>query len=392
MDTRAIKPEDNKGGTFTQQLTDVEETTAYVSPVPSIAPGIIWAEPGTVNEEAIYFKTRDAGAGTIGGLIRDFTQLNGGDGREHQNGEDWEVMQSARTVQNIVDILNEGFIREQQTIVRVDADEFTVVGNFAIVYSAGRLLRCNEDNAEIVSVISSSYSAGTGLTTVVIAGTLPNPLNIIEFGIQPKTALYVTPDGPAELNNKTLNEPVIIDPAMRTVDDETLPWKSITLVPGFIKPTTTGGCNDPEKVEAGTNDVDYDTLDFDQSTDERAYCNVHMPESYEGGDPIQFRFIWTAAGGSAAQTAVLEMKARAYANDDAIDQAGGTAIEVSDALIATGDVHISDWSADVTPAGSPDGSQLLHLEFMRDVSEDNLAADMRLIAVQIRYRQNAITD
>jgi len=387
-DTRAIKPEDNKGGTFTQQLDVAEVTTAYVSPVPAEAPGVITAEPGTVKEEAIYFKSKDAGAGTISGLTRDYTNLNGGVGQEHANSEDWEVFQSAFYVKNLVDILLEGFFREQNTVARVDDDNFTVLGNVAIFYTAGRLIRFNGDNDEIASVVSSSYSAGTGLTTVVTAAAVPATLTYVELGLQPKTAAYLSSaflTAIATLTNKTL-----VDPAIKTGDATTNPWKTITMMPGFIKPTTTAGCADPEKIEAGTNDIDYDVLDFDKTTDENAYCNLQMPQSWDAG-VVQFRYIWTAAAGTAAQNVVLEMSGRSFADDDAIDQAVGTPVEVSDALIATGDVHISAWSGDVTLTGAGKG-EYVHLEFMRDISEDNLDADARIIAIQVRYKQDAITD
>lgn len=386
MDTRAIKPEDNKGGTLTQELAAEEVTTAYVTPVPTEAPGVLWMKPGTVEEEAIYFKSKDAGGGTVGGLIRDYTNLNGGVGRLHQNGANYEILQSALTVGNIIDILKEGFIREQATVARVDADTLTVAGNVALVYSTGRLLRLNSDNNEIMTVLSSSYDGMTQLTTVEVDGAIPDPLTVLEYGVQPKTASYVTPSGTSVLTNKTL-----VDPLMRTVDDETLPWKTITLTPGFLKPTTTGGCADSEKLEAGTNDIDFDALAFDASTDERAYANFQMPNSWNGG-AIQFRYIWSNASGLTTETVEFELKGRAYADSDAIDQATGSAVAVSDTWLAQNDIHISGWSADVTLAGSPAGGQWVHIEIMRDVSDDNLTGDARLIAVQIRYKQAAITD
>ena len=191
-DTRAIKPEDNKGGTFTQQLTIAEVTTAYVSPVPAEAPGVITAEPGTDNEEAIHFRTKDAGAGTISGLTRDYTNLSGGTGIQHENSEDWEIYQNAFYVANLVDILTEGYLREQQAIARTGDTTLTVVGNVAALYTANRVLRSNGDNNEVVTIVSSSYSAGTGLTTVTITGTLPNPLTYVEIGIQPKAAAFAS--------------------------------------------------------------------------------------------------------------------------------------------------------------------------------------------------------
>lgn len=173
--------------------------------------------------------------------------------------------------------------------------------------------------------------------------------------------------------------------AAEEVEAVTDGWQTLALMPGFLKPTTTGGCGDAEKVEAGTNDVDYDVLPFDKASDERAFANVPMPDIWNGG-VINFRFFWTAAGGSAAETVEMTLKGRSYANDDAIDQAGGTAVEVSDALIATGDIHISDWSGDITITGAGAG-EYVHFELMRDVSEDNLDADARILGIQIRFKQ-----
>jgi len=187
MDTKAIKPEDNKGGTFTAQLTAEEVTSASITPVPAQAPGIIWAEPGTTKEEAIYYKTRDAEAGTIGGLTRDFTNLNGGTGQQHENSADWEVLQSSKIVENLIDIVTEGYIQEQNTIARVDDTSFTVAGNVSAIYNAGRTVRFNQDNAELVTVVSATYAAGTGLTTIVITDdTIPATLTTAEYSLQPK--------------------------------------------------------------------------------------------------------------------------------------------------------------------------------------------------------------
>lgn len=169
------------------------------------------------------------------------------------------------------------------------------------------------------------------------------------------------------------------------------PWRTITLVPGALKPTTTSGCGAAETVEAGSNDVDYAVLPFDASSDERAFVNFEMPDSWDGG-VIQFRFIWTNAGGGSAETVEFELKGRSYADDDAIDQAGGTAVALSDTWIAQGDIHRSAWSGDVTLAGGPAAGELVHLEIMRDVSDDNLTGDARLIALQIRFRQSQYSD
>lgn len=168
------------------------------------------------------------------------------------------------------------------------------------------------------------------------------------------------------------------------------PWRTISIF-GGMKPTTTAPCADKTTLEAATNDIDYDVLDFDASSDENAFVNFQMPDSYNGG-VIQFRYVWTNASGSSAQTVVFELSGRSFANDDAIDQAVGTPVEVSDTWIAQGDIHISAWSGDVTLAGSPAGGQWVHFEVMRDVSEDDLTGDARLMDVQIRYKQAQFSD
>lgn len=169
------------------------------------------------------------------------------------------------------------------------------------------------------------------------------------------------------------------------------PWRTIELPAGAWSPTTTSGCGIHETVEAGTNDIDYKVLPFDASSDENAFCNFQMPASWDAG-AVQFRYVWTNAGGGAAETTVFELSGRGYSDSDAIDQAVGTPIEVSDTWLAQGDVHISAWSGDVTLAGTLAAGQWVHLELMRDVSEDNLTGDARLIGVQLRYKQAQYSD
>lgn len=166
------------------------------------------------------------------------------------------------------------------------------------------------------------------------------------------------------------------------------PYKTIYLPAGVLEPTTTSGCAAVATIEAATNDIDYKVLDFATDADENAFCNFQMPGNWDAG-VIQFRFVWTNAGGGAAETVTFELSGRSYANDDAIDQAVGTAIEVEDTWIAQGDIHYSPWSGDVTLAGTPAAGEWLHLEVMRDVSEDNLAGDCRILGIQLRYKEES---
>jgi len=172
--------------------------------------------------------------------------------------------------------------------------------------------------------------------------------------------------------------------------NEVDPWRTISIF-GGLQPCTTSPCGDKEIIEAGTNDIDYHVLDFDASSDERAFINFQMPDSWDGG-VIQFRYSWTNAGGGSAETVTFELSGRSFADSDAIDQAVGTAIEVEDTWLAQGDEHLSAWSGDVTLAGGPAAGEWVHFEVMRDISEDDLTGDARLKDVQIRYKQDQYSD
>lgn len=153
-----------------------------------------------------------------------------------------------------------------------------------------------------------------------------------------------------------------------------------------MNPTTTAGCAALAKVEAGTNDVDYWVLDFDAATDENAFFTVKMPDDWDAGT-ITFKFIWTNASGLSTETVSWNIKGRCYADSDAIDQTYGTAIAVTDTWLAQGDIHISAESAAVTPAGTLAAGQWAQFKIYRDVSEDTLTGDARLIGVRMRYEK-----
>lgn len=189
MDSKIFKAKNRESGVLSATLLAATVNSASVTPTPNYAPGVIVLRPGTAFEEHIYYKTKDSGAGTISGLTRDYTNLNGGTGFEHTNGSAWETLQASEYLNNIVDAILEGYQQEQATIAYVGATSFTVLGDVTAFYTQGRILRFNQDNTKIGIVASSSYSGGSGLTTVVTNyGTVPASLTHVEIGIMPKAA------------------------------------------------------------------------------------------------------------------------------------------------------------------------------------------------------------
>lgn len=157
-----------------------------------------------------------------------------------------------------------------------------------------------------------------------------------------------------------------------------------------MKARTTNGAA-AGATETSVNRINFDTYDFDQTTGEYVQFHAQMPKSWNEGT-VTMRPLWTASAGSAAETVVFGFQAVALSNDDAIDTAFGTAQTSTDALIATGDVHVGPYSSAITIGGSPAESDWVVFQVYRDVASDNLAADAKLIGVTLKFTVNAQDD
>ncbi|MCH9002887.1 MAG: hypothetical protein IIC02_09970, partial [Planctomycetes bacterium] len=115
-------------------------------------------------------------------------------------------------------------------------------------------------------------------------------------------------------------------------------------------------CATPALVTINSGPKQYTIVctDNDSST---LYGNVGMPDSWDGGT-FTYRVYWTTAAGGSSQTVAWDLQARAFADDDPLDAAQGTAIEVTDIWIANDDVHITSESSALTVAGSPAGATI----------------------------------
>jgi hypothetical protein len=148
-------------------------------------------------------------------------------------------------------------------------------------------------------------------------------------------------------------------------------------------PKTTAGCGVDSR-ETTTNDQNFDELLFDAGTDEFADALVVMPSNYNNGT-VTARFYWTAASGSGG--VAWGIQGRAFANDDALDTAAGTAQLVTDTLIAANDMHITSATSAVTLGGTPAANTPIQFTIYRDVSDagDDLGVDARLLGVEILF-------
>jgi microcystin-dependent protein len=140
--------------------------------------------------------------------------------------------------------------------------------------------------------------------------------------------------------------------------------------------------------ELSTNDVMLPTLDFDHTTSEGAGFWVTFPKSWDEGT-VAFQAYWTATASSG--TATFALAGRSFSNDDALDQAVGTAQSVTHTLTSTSDLNVSDVSAAITIAGTPAESDAVYFQITRDIA-DTLEADAKLIGIKLLFTTNATND
>lgn len=149
-------------------------------------------------------------------------------------------------------------------------------------------------------------------------------------------------------------------------------------------PSTTTGCAAAAKLEYVTNDQDLYSLDFDASANEYAQWSIWMPDNWNAGT-ITFKAVWTAAAGTLTNTYEWNLQGLSYANDDPIDAAWGAAVEISDALIALGDIHYTAESGAVTIGGTPAAGEYVQFRAFRDAVNDTGDDDGKLLGIKIYY-------
>ena len=150
---------------------------------------------------------------------------------------------------------------------------------------------------------------------------------------------------------------------------------------GELIPRVTNGAGiDGE--ELATNKINLDYLAFDAGTAEYAQASFDWPSGYT---TLTAKLFWTAASGSGA--VVWGAQARCYADDDALDQAQGTAQTVTDTLLAASDTHISGATSSITPGGTVAAGNLTVVQVYRGATNgsDTLAVDARLIGVLLTF-------
>jgi hypothetical protein len=156
-------------------------------------------------------------------------------------------------------------------------------------------------------------------------------------------------------------------------------------------PNSTNGCADLDQTEL-SNGPEIKTLDFDKDSDEFAQFAVAFPKSWNEGT-VTFQAFFTANSTNTG-TVSWGLSGVAIADNDSCNTAFGTQVAPT-AKAHSGTANDLDATAEsgaVTIAGSPSTDEQVFFQISRDVSEDSLTADAKLLGIKLFFTTDAAND
>jgi hypothetical protein len=170
--------------------------------------------------------------------------------------------------------------------------------------------------------------------------------------------------------------------------------ETIWIPSSAMYPTTTAGCANLEQTELTAGQPELKSLDFDPSSDENAQFAVAFPKSWDPSQLLMYQVFWTANSTNTGNC-IWNLKGVAAANDDAIDAAFGTGIDITDAHSGTAnDLNVTAQSASVTVAGSPAADEEVFFNISRDANAggDTFTGDAKLLGIKLFFATNLPND
>lgn len=153
--------------------------------------------------------------------------------------------------------------------------------------------------------------------------------------------------------------------------------------------SVTNGAAAGNQIEMGTNKQTIKYISFVDGSNTYAEWGLVMPADYNGGT-ITAIFYWLHPATTTNFGVGWGLQGRAYANDDALDQAWGTEVVTVDTGGTTSDLYISPSSSAITLAGSPVAGQLAQFRAHRkyDDAGDTMAVAAYLLGVLLTYTRS----
>jgi len=157
-------------------------------------------------------------------------------------------------------------------------------------------------------------------------------------------------------------------------------------------PTTTAPA-EANQVETTAGRPDMKVMDFADSADDFAQFSVAFPKSWNEGT-ITYQCYWTPSTTNTGDC-IFGLQGVACGDNDTIDVAFGTAVNVTDAGIGTvEDQQVTAESGAVTIAGSPAVDQQTYFQIFRDADAggDTFTGVARLLGIKIFFTTDAAND
>ncbi len=150
---------------------------------------------------------------------------------------------------------------------------------------------------------------------------------------------------------------------------------------------------DAAQVETTATRPDLKVFDFDASTKQYTQFTVAMPKSWNEGT-VTYQVYWSPSTTNTGNC-IYGLQGVACADNDTIDVAYGTAIEVTDAGIGTvEDQQITSESSAMTVAGSPAAGEQTYFQLYRDAADgsDTFTGESRVLGIKLFYTTDAAND
>mgnify|MGYP003648673181 CR=1 FL=1 len=156
--------------------------------------------------------------------------------------------------------------------------------------------------------------------------------------------------------------------------------------------TTTNGA-DAQAVETTATRPELKVLDFDAGTAEYAQFSIAMPKSWNLST-VTYQVFWSPSNTNTGNC-IFGLQGLACTEGDTADAVFGTAVEVTDAGIATiEDVQMTAVSSAVTIAGTPADDDIIFFQLYRDAADgsDTFTGDARVMGIKLFYTTDAAND
>ena len=159
----------------------------------------------------------------------------------------------------------------------------------------------------------------------------------------------------------------------------------------MLAPTTNAA--DSATVETTATRPDLNVFDFDASTQQYTQFSIAMPKQWNLGT-VTYQVFWSPSTTNTGNC-IFGLQGVSVSDNDTIDVAYGTAIEVTDAGIGTvEDQQVTSESSAITIAGSPADDDLTYFQLFRKAADggDTFTGEARVLGVKVFYTTDAAND